>query len=296
MFSRTTLASVLSATVLLPPLTFADENLLGYTMGAETLPKGAAEGYLWITHHGDKRRGNYAAQYLRAEFEYGVTDRTSASVYLNGYRHDYDCGAEGCAGPLDAPEITGSLNKTQFSGVSAEVKHMLLSPYTDDLGVALYGEVTYDTVDSITGEKGQGFELEGKIIFQKPYLDGQLQWLTNLELEAESWRPRGGEGTDYAIAPRLRSGVAYRFAPNWFAGVEGWVDVEMLKPAGGAWEFDHWNAFAGPSLHYGGKRWWATLTYANQLAGSDESNDNRTGRHLADHEKYEVRLKLGYNF
>jgi hypothetical protein len=38
------------------------------------------------------------------------------------------------------------------------------------------------------------------------------------------------------------------------------------------------------------------LTYANQLAGSDESNDNHTGRHLADHEKYEVRLKLGYNF
>ncbi len=283
---------VLSATQVL-----ADENLLGYTTGAETLPQGASEAYLWITHHGDKRRGSYQAQYVRAEYEYGFTDRLSGAFYLNGYRHKAQCGETGCAGPEDAGEFVDlNINKFQLSGFSLEAKKMLLSPYKDDLGVALYGEFTYDSVDSITGEKGTGFELEGKVIFQKPYLDGQLQWINNLELEAESWRPNGGGGTEYAVAPRWRSGLAYRFAPNWFAGVEGWIDTEMLKPAGSSWEFDHWDVFAGPSLHYGGKDWWWTLTYAPQLAGSNEADDNRTGRHLADHEKYEVRLKVGYNF
>lgn len=294
---RTQLAAAISASLMLASPVLADENLLGYTAGAETLPKGASEAYLWITHRGDKRRGSYAAQTVRVEYEYGFTDRLSGAIYLNAHRHDVDCGPTGCAGPLtDGEFIDLKANKFQFSGFSAEVKKMILSPYKDDLGLALYGEITYDSVDSITGEKGQGFELEGKVIFQKPFMDGQMQWLTNLEVEAESWNPDGADGTEYAVAPRIRSGVAYRFAPNWFVGAEGWVDAELLKPADGSWEFDHWDLFAGPSLHYGAKDWWATLTYAYQVAGSDESDDNSTGQHLADHEKYEVRLKVGFNF
>ncbi|MBF6056777.1 DUF6662 family protein [Thiomicrorhabdus heinhorstiae] len=273
----------------------ADENLLGYTAGAETLPQGAKEAYLWITHHGDKRRGDYQAQSVRAEYEYGLTNRTSIAAYLNAYRLDYDCGV-GCAGPLSDPEISGSQQSFDLSGVSAEIKHMLLSPYADGLGVALYGELTYDTVDSLTGEKGQGWELETKLILQKPYLDGQLQWLTNLELEVESWKADGQKSTEMAIAPRLRSGVSYRFAPKWYIGAEGWVDQEMLDPTDGTWTFDHWDAFAGPSIHYGSKDWWFTLTYAQQIVGTDESDDNRNGLHLADHESYETRLKIGYNF
>lgn len=272
----------------------ADENLLGYTMGAETLPQGTSEVYLWMTNHGAKRRGDYNAQYIRAEYEYGFTDRLSGAFYINGYRHDYDCGI-GCAGPRSEPEIAGSKNGFRLSGASLELKKMLLSPYKDDLGVALYGEVTYDNVDSITGERGDGFELETKLILQKPFMDGQLQWVTNLELEAESWKPNGGRW-EYAIAPRLRTGVSYRFTENWYIGAEGWVDAELLNPPGSSWEFDHWDVFAGPSIHYGGKQWWATMTAVTQLAGSNEANDNKTGQHLADHEKNELRIKVGYNF
>lgn len=274
----------------------ADENLLGYTAGAETLPAGTSEAYFWITDHSGKRRGSYSAQYLRAEYEYGITNSLSGAIYLNGYRHSYNCGTIDCAGPVAEGEITGSLHRTQFSGFSLELKKMLLSPYKDDLGVALYGEVTYDSVDPITGEKGQGYEVETKLILQRPYLDGQLQWITNLELEAESWRPSAGGATEYAVAPRLRTGLSYRFAPNWFIGAEGWVDAEILKPANQSWEFDHWDFFAGPSIHYGGKAWWATLTWAQQIGGSNESDNNATGVHLADHERREIRLKVGYNF
>jgi hypothetical protein len=266
----------------------ADENLLGYTMGAETLPQGAAEAYLWLTHHEGKRQGNYAAQYLRLEYEYGFTDRLSGAIYLNGYRHDY-------SGSPVPGELDGDLKQVKWSGVSAEVKKMLRSPYKDGLGVALYGEVTYDSVDSLSGEKVDAWEVEGKLIFQKPFRDDELQWVTNLELEAETSRPKAGGERDYAIAPRLRTGVTYRFAPNWFAGFEGWADVEYLKTAGSGWKFDHWDVFAGPSLHYGARQWWTTLTYARQLAGSDERDDS-TGLHLADHERQEIRLKLGYNF
>ena len=273
----------------------ADEPLLGYTMGAETLPAGASDAELWITHHGDKRRGDYARQSVRFEYEYGLTDRLTLAAYLNGYRHDYDCGAAGCAGPVSEPEILGSKNGFQASGPSLELKKMLLSPYADPIGLALYGELTYDRIDDITGEKGHGWELENKLILQKPMLEDQLFWLANIELEAESWKPEDGD-TEYAVAPRLRSGLSYRVASNWYLGLEGWADLEILNPPDGSWEFDHWDFFAGPSVHYGAQHWWATLAATPQLAGSDESDDDSTGRHLADHEKYEVRLKVGYNF
>ncbi|MEJ5211914.1 MAG: DUF6662 family protein [Burkholderiales bacterium] len=279
------LASVLM-TLALPAR--ADENLLGYTMGAETLPQGAAEAYLWLTDHRGKRQGHYESQHLRLEYEYGVTDSLSASVYLNGYRHDYN-------GSPAPGEVDGALQQSRLSGASVEVKKMLASPYKDGLGVALYGEVTHDSIDSVTGEKVDAWELEGKLIFQKPFLDDQLQWVTNLELEAETTRPRAGGEREHAIAPRLRTGVSYRFAPNWFVGFEGWGDVEYSRKPGEAWKRAHWDVFAGPSLHYGARQWWATLTYVKQLAGSDE-RDMSTGLHLADHEKQEIRLKLGYNF
>lgn len=276
-------------------VTHADENLLGYTTGAETLPQGTSEAYFYLTHHNGKRYGSYNAQYIRGEYEYGISDRLTGAVYVNGYRHDYDCG-EGCAGEENDREFPGKKDKFQLSGVSVELKKMLLSPYEDDLGVSLYGELTYDSVDSISGEKGRGWELETKVIFQKPYMDGQLQWINNLELEAESWKAKGESETEYAVAPRWRTGAVYRFAPNWYIGAEGWIDMEILNPTDGHWEFDHWDAFLGPSIHYGGEKYWATLTAVKQIAGSNEAKDNVVGRHLADHEKNEVRLKLGYNF
>ncbi len=279
---------LLAASLAVPTVARADENLLGYTTGAETLPQGAAEAYLWLTDHRGKRQGHYAAQHLRLEYEYGITDTLSGSVYLNGYRHDY-------SGSPVPGEIDGSLTQTRWSGASAEVKKMLQSPYKDGLGIALYGEMTYDSIDSVTGEKVDAWELEGKLIFQKPFLDDQLQWVTNLELEAETTRPRAGGARENAIAPRLRSGVSYRFAPNWFVGFEGWGDVEYRKTPGSGWGRDHWDVFAGPSLHYGAERWWTTLTYVRQIVGSDE-RDMSTGLHLADHERQEIRLKLGYNF
>ncbi|MGC9163182.1 MAG: DUF6662 family protein, partial [Thiomonas sp.] len=100
------LASLLGlAGAAIPPDALADENLLGYTIGAETLPQGKSEAYVWITDYQGKRRGSYSAQQFRLEGEYGITNSLSGSVYLNGYRHRYDCGTAGCAGPLDAPEI-----------------------------------------------------------------------------------------------------------------------------------------------------------------------------------------------
>lgn len=270
-----------------PGMASADENLLGYTVGADTLPQGTGEAYLFVTQHSGKRQGDYSAQYFRGELEYGFTDRLNGAVYLNAYRHDY-------SGDPVPGEIDGSRNEIQFSGFSTELKYMVTSPYKDPIGIALYGEITYDTVDSLSGDAVDAWEFETKLILHKPYLDDRLNWVTNFEFEFE--HESEDDESEIALAPRLRTGFSYRVANNWYLGAEGWVDMEVVKEEDESWAFDHWDAFAGPSIHYGGQRWWATVTWAHQLAGSNEVNSSETDFHLADHERDEIRLKLGYNF
>ena len=59
--------------------------------------------------------------------------------------------------------------------------------------------------------------------------------------------------------------------------------------------FEHAVVYAGPSLHYSAKSWWATLTYVYQVWGNGvgEPADGKTYAEETDHQ---VRLKVGFNF
>ncbi len=64
----------------LPSAAYADENLFGYNTGAETLPKGSGEIYVFNTLRSDKGQGTYRAVDTEIEGEYGVTDRITLSA------------------------------------------------------------------------------------------------------------------------------------------------------------------------------------------------------------------------
>jgi hypothetical protein len=69
--------------VTLCSLAQADESLFGYLYTTDSLPQGHWEYEQWQTYRGGKEQGNYWAVDLRNEFEYGVTDKFSASFYIN---------------------------------------------------------------------------------------------------------------------------------------------------------------------------------------------------------------------
>jgi hypothetical protein len=89
-------------------------------------------------------------------------------------------------------------------------------------------------------------------------------------------------------------GLAYRFAPRWFVGVETYYETEFETDVGQ----ERWSWHAGPTLHYGDKAWWATLTWMPQLRGGGETYPEQTDTdlHLIEKTEQEIRLKLGYNF
>ena len=108
----------------------ADENLLGYVSGAETLPKGASEVYLFATHRWDKDQGRYSANDVTLEYEYGLTHRLTGSVELKG--QSIDTNGLVIDGYLPGANRYG----IKPSGVEGKLKYNFLSAAKDPVGLS----------------------------------------------------------------------------------------------------------------------------------------------------------------
>ena len=268
----------------------ADENLFGYTYGAETLPKGKWEVYSWTTARLDKGPGDYTAFDLKQEIEYGVTDRFQVSFYFNERYHDYSGGA------ITADGVDKELNRFSYNGNQLALKYNVLSPYKDAVGLAFYVEPGYSLIKTGSGDDRLEWEVETKAILQKNFLEDQL--ITALNITAEfAWdrpRPANGEDFDGEFVFEATGGVAYRVAPKWYVGVE--ARYHTAFPNMDIHNQESWAFFAGPAVHYGGERWWATLTWLPQIAGDSPGSTRSDRLDLDHHERNEIRLKVGFNF
>lgn len=270
----------------------ADENLLGYSYGAETLPKGETEAYVWVTDRRGKDAGQYNAQDYQLEIEHGIADNVQISGYIDFASH-HIAGLE--------PEFEDVDRDFAFQGLQASVKWAALSPYKDGIGLALYFEPVWKRIDKVSGEHGREIEFESKLILQKNFLDDRLVWIGNLTAEMEFEREKDVDELTGAVeyehetelALEATTGLSYRVASNWFLGVEGRYHSEY-PDFPDAFEREHYAFFAGPTIHYGGKRWWFTATWLPQIGGSPSPLGSDL--HLEEHEKREFRLKVGYNF
>jgi hypothetical protein len=281
-----------------PNESHADENLFGYVKGAEPLPKGALELYESLTLRSDKGTGDYQALDSKTELEYGITDRLAGSIYLNAMAID----TEGII-------IDGYLPKDESyglrpSGIEGALKYNFLSPVKDPLGLSAYFSLAYSWLDPHSGQDKDKVTAEWKLLLQKNFLDDQLVFATNLGMEATHAKRKPiadlPPGFDWPTDPEMEIGLnlgiaaSYRFAPNWFAGVEALYDEEHETEVG----LERWSIQAGPTLHYGGKKWWATLTWFPQIKGGGEKYPGQpdTSLHLIEKTEQETRLKIGYNF
>ncbi|AXI03751.1 DUF6662 family protein [Aquirhabdus parva] len=288
---------------------YAEESQFGYVYTTDLLPAGAKEIEQHATWRHQKDGGKFDLVEGRTEFEYGVSDRLQMSAYLNyaWTRASHDVGGE-TVPPETFAEVQVDPNSNwhdkKFVGVSVEGIYRLMSPYTDPFGLAIYFEPTI----------GNGLrEMETRIIAQKNFFDDRLILAANITAEQEGrFLPADPAADPDSVEARghwdhetdMNVGVAgsYRFAPNWSAGMEFQQEREYSS-------FSVQNKFRtnlanylGPTIHYGGKHFFATMTFLEQLGGAvDYGNPDHDfiahGRTFADDfEKYRVRVKLGYSF
>lgn len=281
------------------PVAQADESLFGMLKGAETLPKNATEFVQHITRRFDKGVGTYEAIDTKTELEYGVTDRATAAIYVLGQ----SIRTEGL-------RINGYLPKDEAyglrpSGIEASIKYNFLSPAKDDFGLASYFSTAYAWLDPHSGQDKKKLTFELEMLLQKYFMDGEMIWVGNVGMES-TMAQRGAiaglpadvewsTDAEMEIGFKAGTGLSYRFAPNWFVGGEVVYETEFETTVGQ----ERKSVQAGPTVHYGARDWWMTLSWLPQLSGGGFENypgQTDTNLHLIEKTKQEFRLKLGFNF
>ncbi|MGI8889535.1 MAG: DUF6662 family protein [Chthoniobacterales bacterium] len=275
------IAAVGSLGSLAAPMACADEQFFGFARGSETLPQGHAEIYQSSTLRTGKDGGTYYGSDYETEVEYGFTDRFQASLsLLNHYFYNKDVD--------DLPDRSSY----RFGGVEASGKYRFLSPFKDWLGLALRLEGGYLLNDEVGGLKQHERYLKPEIDFQKDFLDDTLATVFSLGVEW-AWGKQPAEEYPREFSFESAGGITYRFAPNWYAGLEAHFRAEY--PLFDLGFFEHSSVYAGPSLHYAQKRWWATLTWNYQVYGKGIDEPD-TGQTFAEESRNAWRLKVGFNF
>jgi hypothetical protein len=281
----------------------ADENLFGYIKGVEVMPKGTYELDQQITYRGDKGVGTYHAWDSKTELEYGITDKFEGAVYVKAQAINTKNIVVDAYIPGD--EQYGP----KFSGVGTEFKYMFLSPAKDDFGLAGYLDLGYSWLDPHSGLDKDIYSVEAKLLAQKYFMEGQLVLVGNLGVESVYARRASLSANRKASLPvdydwpdhnemevelSAGTGLSYRFAPNWSIGAEAQYEAEYETEVGQ----ERWSVFAGPNIHYGGEKFWATLTAFHQLRGYGNPNSAQLDDNLQliERTKNEVRLKVGFDF
>lgn len=276
------------ATCLAAPVC-AEANPFGYSYTADTEEPGETELSLWVTDRRGKDAGHYDAQDYRIEVERGLTDRFQAAGYLNFSSHHVR--------GLD-PEIGNVQRNFALDGASLEFIYRLFDEKRHGIGFALYAEPGWSRIHDVEGEKGTEYELELKAIFSKSFADGRLLWAGNLTAEPEWERERELVGSQIShswekeLKLQATTGIAYRFARDWYAGAEARYASVYPDWTRGL----HREAYAlsaGPTIAFKSGEWSASLTWLPQLAGGGTPHRSLS---LDEFEKREIRLKISHEF
>jgi hypothetical protein len=265
---------------------YADEALFGYVTTTDSLPKDRLEYQQWATLRSGRAGGSYRVVDLRSGIGKGVTNAFQTTFYLNtSYRYIRDV-----SDPASAGRNLRNQNGFGINGGSLEMKYRWLSPYKDPLGLSFLLEPAISGRDADRGRERTGAALQVRLIGQKNYWEDQGVFAVNLSV-APQWqdqtRPSENPMTAEAVV-----GTSYRFARNWFAGLEARNRREFAGPGFGRETYSAY--FAGPALHYGGRKWWMTLAAMPQISG--RPSEPGGSRYLGKQERLEVRLKVGFNF
>ena len=211
-----------------------------YIYEAVTSAPGSVDIENWVTwsRTGNPQRADEVD--FRHEFEFGLTDKFQASVYVTDWF--YACG----------PGHSGFT----YSDSALELIYNLTNPVLDPVGLSVYEEIR-------AGDRV--FGLESKLIAQKDL--GPLILAYNATLEAvwegTGWPNRRGElqqafGASYEISPRVSTGVEllHEFIfPDW-------RDKGKIR-----------NIFVGPNVSFRHRNWFVTVTALAQATDTADEAD-----------------------
>lgn len=257
------------------------ENLFGLTLGSDIDPAGSKAIALEVNGRIGARSGRAAAFGAKLEFAYGITDNISASAsVLGGWR--YSSNVPGAA----------NFNAFDFDGFGGELRWRFLQRGPSPIGLTLHLEPSVRFADEKTGEKGQGWSSENKLIVDAALIPDKLFIAGNLIYDVETFRVSNSP-MEKASTGGVSTALTYQIVPDLFLG----ADIRYLRAYDGL-AFDRfrgWAAFAGPTLfwHFS-ERAWLSAEYAFQFAGREQGLRNTYD--LGNFPRQLLRFKIGMEF
>jgi len=308
--------SAISLSIALPltmmgSMAHAGENMWLYAKGTDTRPEGSFEAKLSDIARIGKDSGTYRFHDIRPEIEYGITDKLTVSAEAIIFDHTFSGIEEGNDPVHETQEAEGgSVNKAQYGGYEIALKYNIFSPYKDFMGLSV--GLGFEDRDQY---RLDGADIDQKsytvtLFLQKNFLDDKLTFVMTPKVEFE--RRKSPDVLEEEIAFDFAAGVAYRFMPKWFAGLEfrhqsDYLSVEEngefeegIKPSSfDLFDFSLGDRFQrgnylGPTIHYAEQRWWATAGVLFQINGG--GGFSKDGKNYDEHEKYHAGISLGYEF
>lgn len=246
----------------------AQDRIFTHTYQSNVLPAGASEIEYWNTLRSG-REHFYNAIDQRLEFELGVGHKMQTSFYLN------------MTTEMFAPGDSVMLHESLIS-FSNEWKWKLTDPVANKIGTSLYLEA---------GFSGDEIEIEGKLILDKQI--GKNLFAVNLVGEYEySFHPLNGKiHTETETPFEIDLAWMHECGKNAGIGIEAWNHNEVKESE---WENSAW--YAGPSVHFGGERWFINFNIAPQFMNARYEKGGSPKPDLVDHEKVNARCLLSFSF
>lgn len=292
------LFTLLVATLLHFSSANAGEGAFGWIYTLDLQPKGEWEFEQRLQLTKQQAAGSYNAWVSRSELEYGVTSDFQLAGYLNAYyvnaNQNYTnpeaCGnSPTCTGGTPVPEShnpASPFRKAGIEGGSLEAIYRITNPVVSPIGVGLYLEPTIGRSKN---------EIEGRLLLQSNFIDDKLMLAGNVVVAQEQLKFVGNGKVPESILDFL-VGASYRFAPQWFGGVEARFhnDYSTYRLQNQTQKA----TFIGPNLHYASKDWWLTAAWRYQLKGNtcmgDGTAECSNARVWDSHGTNEFIVKLGF--
>ncbi|MCX8057268.1 MAG: hypothetical protein N3F03_06665 [Ignavibacteria bacterium] len=237
----------------------ADRRYFARSYTSYTLPANALELEIWNTGKIGKDAGYFYRWQPRVEFEYGVTDRLTTSIYFN-----FD---ETRSKNNSYPSKSFSLSSTSY-----EIRYRLSEVGEYFVDPTLYAEVYYG---------GDKIKYEPKIFLTKRFNN----FISVVNINSEIERYFADQKTESKF--EVTGGVSYELNNNFAAGIEFRHHLNYTK----IYETKKNQAFfIGPTLNIQTSKFYFTINFLAQINGTPQGDKNLD---LIGHEKYELRSILG---
>lgn len=232
----------------------------------------------WATYRTGR---NYFFNQLdtRIEMEVGLTDKLQTALYFNGSHRAYGANKDTLGGIKDT-SVSGIFSESDFS-ISNEWKLKILDASADPIGLGLYGEITLGP---------NIFELENKIIIDKRTEKNIFAFNIVNAYAIYHDVQKGKTITKKEDEVELDFACMHYFKPNFGIGIEATNNNEIEN---GNWNFSA--VFAGPTFFYSGDKHFLILNLLPQWTNLHKTEDAPNNLVLNAHEKFEIRLLLGFS-